>query len=237
MMDHAVEVHDAVVLLGSFPALAGLSLTLEPSTVTLVQGPNGAGKTTLLRLLAGLVPLAEGSASVLGYDVAKQRRQVRAAVGLVAPSTMLYDDLTITENLDFWCALSNFDGADPAAALARVGLTDQADLPVRVLSTGQRRRATIATMVVRRPQLWLLDEPHAGLDQAGRNVVDELIADAIAAGATVIVASHELDRVRPLASHVVTVAGGIVQEITVQEIAAGDAAGPAAGRSIEPPHA
>lgn len=224
MMNHAVEVHDAVVLLGSFPALAGLSLTLETSTVTLVQGPNGAGKTTLLRLLAGLMPLAEGSASVLGYDVAKQRRQVRAAVGLVAPSTMLYDDLTITENLDFWCALSNFKGADPAMALARVGLTEQADLPVRVLSTGQRRRATVATMVVRRPQLWLLDEPHAGLDQAGRNVVDELIADAIAAGATVIVASHELDRVRPLASHVVTVAGGIVQDVV---------AGPAA----EPPHA
>jgi len=221
MMDHAVEVQDAVVLLGQFPALAGLTLSIEPSTVTLVQGPNGAGKTTLLRLLAGLLPLAEGSASVLGYDVGSQRRQVRAAVGLVAPSTMLYDDLTITENLSFWCALSSFDGADPAAALARVGLSDQSALPVRALSTGQRRRATIAAMIVRRPQLWLLDEPHAGLDQAGRNVVDELIADAIAAGATVMVASHELDRVRPLANNVVTVAGGVVQAIEAGPAAKG----------------
>lgn len=212
-MDLAVEVHDAVVLLGQFPALAGLSLSLEPSTVTLVQGPNGAGKTTLLRMLAGLLPLAEGRASVLGYDIAKQRRQVRAAVGMVAPATMLYDDLTLTENLEFWCALSNFEGADPATALTRVGLTEQADLPVRVLSTGQRRRATIASVVVRRPQLWLLDEPHAGLDQAGRNIVDELIGEAISAGATVIVASHELERVRPLATTVVTVAGGIVQAV------------------------
>lgn len=217
-MDLAVEVQDAVVLLGQFPALAGLTLSIERSTVTLVQGPNGAGKTTLLRLLGGLVPLAEGSASVLGYDVATHRRQVRASVGLVAPATMLYDDLTVRENLDFWVAVSDYAGADPAAALARVGLSDQAELPVRVLSTGQRRRATIASVIVRRPQLWLLDEPHAGLDQAGRNIVDDLIAEAIGAGATVIVASHELDRVRPLADRVVTVAGGIVQE---------DVAGPA----------
>lgn len=212
-MDPAAQVEDAVVLLGQFPALAGLTLSIEPSTVTLVQGPNGAGKTTLLRLLGGLVPLAEGSASVLGYDVATHRRQVRASVGLVAPATMLYDDLSVRENLDFWCDISGFEGADPAAALARVGLTDQSELPVRVLSTGQRRRATIASVIVRRPQLWLLDEPHAGLDQAGRNIVDELIREAIAAGATVVVASHELDRVRPLADRVVTVAGGIVQQI------------------------
>ena len=75
-------------------------------------------------------------------------------------------------------------------------------------------RASLAALVVRRPQLWLLDEPHAGLDQAGRNVVDTLIGDAVAAGGTVVVSSHELERVRSLSPRVVTLAGGTVHRDT-----------------------
>jgi ABC-type multidrug transport system ATPase subunit len=78
------------------------------------------------------------------------------------------------------------------------------------LSTGQRRRASLAVLVARRPRLWLLDEPHAGLDQAGRDIVDSLVQAAVAAGATVLVASHELERTRTIASRVVTIAGGVV---------------------------
>lgn len=209
-MEPAIEVAKAVVLLDGFPALAELDLTLPVGSVSLVQGPNGAGKTTLLRLLGGLVPLESGSARVLGFDVATQRRALRARVGLLAPNTMLYEDLSITENLTFWSRLRGDDEAAIPAALARVGLDTIEDQPVGSLSTGQRRRAALAAVALRRPQLWLLDEPHAGLDQAGRMIVDDLIVDAIGAGATVMVASHELDRVRPLATHVVTVAGGIV---------------------------
>ena len=216
-MDNAVEVEKAVVLLDRFPALAELDLTLPTGSVSLVQGPNGAGKTTLLRLLAGLATLDSGSARVLGFDVATQRRQVRGSVGMLSPNAMLYEDLSIGENLAFWSALGGY-GTDPVdAALERVGLSAVSSQPVRSLSTGQRRRAALAAVAVRRPRLWLLDEPHAGLDQAGRTIVDELISDAIRAGATVIVASHELDRVRPLATHVLTVAGGVVHRREVLE--------------------
>ncbi|MGH9137506.1 MAG: ATP-binding cassette domain-containing protein, partial [Acidimicrobiales bacterium] len=78
------------------------------------------------------------------------------------------------------------------------------------LSAGQRRRASFACVVARRPELWLLDEPHAGLDQAGRAVVDRVVREAVAAGATVVVASHELDRAGALAARTVTIAGGVV---------------------------
>lgn len=206
----AIDVRNAVVLLGRFPALAGLDLRIEAGSVTLIQGPNGAGKTTLLRLLAGLVGLESGSATVLGYDVATEQREVRSSVGLLSPATMLYDDLTIGENLSFWAALSRHDDVDVGAALERVSMAPFVDQRVSTLSTGQRRRAAIAVVAIRRPRLWLLDEPHAGLDQSGRDIVDGLIEDAIAAGATVMVASHELDRVRPLATHIATVAGGMV---------------------------
>ena len=84
------------------------------------------------------------------------------------------------------------------------------DQPVHTLSAGQRRRTSLAALVVRRPELWLLDEPHAGLDQRGRDLVDVLIGDAVAAGGTVVVSSHELDRVAALSPRTVTLAGGAV---------------------------
>jgi energy-coupling factor transporter ATP-binding protein EcfA2 len=85
-----------------------------------------------------------------------------------------------------------------------------AGVQVARLSAGQRRRVAIATLVARRPELWLLDEPHAGLDQAGRGVLDRLVTDAAASGATILVASHDLDRATRVATRVVMVAGGAV---------------------------
>jgi energy-coupling factor transporter ATP-binding protein EcfA2 len=97
--------------------------------------------------------------------------------------------------------------------MARLGLDGRlAGVPAAKLSAGQRRRTSIACMVARRPELWLLDEPHAGVDQRGRDVVDRLITDAAAAGATVVVASHELERAGAVAHRTVTVAGGAVHD-------------------------
>ena len=83
------------------------------------------------------------------------------------------------------------------------------DVSVGRLSTGQRRRTSLACLIARRPELWLLDEPHAGLDKEGRDVVDELVRDAAAAGATIILSSHELDRAIDLADEIVTLGGGV----------------------------
>lgn len=208
-----VHLHRAVALIGRFPALAGADLDVDPGEIVLLRGPNGAGKTTLLRVCAGLVSVTSGDAVVLGRDLVADRTAVRRRVGLLGHSTFLYDDLTVTENLDFWSRAAGASVADGRAALDRLGVAERLHaLPVQALSAGQRRRVSFAAMVCRRPELWLLDEPHAGLDAPGRDVIDELMRDAAAAGATVMFASHELDRAHDVATRVVTVSGGVVEE-------------------------
>ena len=214
-----VDLRGAVALLGNFPALAGVDLTVEPGEIVLVRGPNGAGKTTLLRLCAGLVRPEAGSVEVLGHDLVHERRSVRRSVALLGHATGLYDDLTVVQNVHFWARAAGLS-AEEAIDRVRMAMIrlSVAELlygqPVHTLSAGQRRRVWLAALVVRRPELWLLDEPHAGLDQAGRDVVDILIGDAVASGATVLVSSHELDRVAVLGPRVVTIAGGVVVDDT-----------------------
>ncbi len=213
-MAPVVVLDGAVSLLGRFPALAGADLVVEPGEVVLLRGPNGAGKTTLLRVCAGLLAVADGRAEVLGVDLRRDRRAVRSRVGLVGHSGGLYDDLTVAENVAFWGRAAGAGPDEVAGALTRLGLDGRLhDLAVGRLSAGQRRRTSIAAMVARRPELWLLDEPHASLDAEGRDLVDGLIRDSVAAGATVILASHESDRAVAIASRIVEVRGGTVQEL------------------------
>ena len=214
-----VDLRGAVALLGNFPALAGVDLTVEPSEIVLVRGPNGAGKTTLLRLCAGLVRPDAGFVEVLGHDLVHERRSVRRRVALLGHATGLYADLTVVQNVHFWARAAGLSAEEATdrvgVAMVRLGVAERLfGQPVHTLSAGQRRRASLAALVVRRPELWLLDEPHAGLDQAGRDVVDILIGDAVASGATVLVSSHELDRVAVLGPRVVTIAGGVVVDDT-----------------------
>jgi heme ABC exporter ATP-binding subunit CcmA len=207
-MDPVVRFRAAVCLLGRFPALAGIDLDVEPGEVVLLRGPNGAGKTTLLRAVAGLVPVVRGEASVLGVDLRTDRKAVRRKVALLGHAAGLYDDLTVAENVRFW-ARAVRSTADVEAALARAGVDGRVrDVAVSRLSAGQRRRASLATLLVRDARLWLLDEPHAGLDAPGRDLLDGLIRDAAGAGITVLFASHELERATPLADRQVLIAGG-----------------------------
>lgn len=206
-----VALRDAVVLLGRFPALSGVDLEIGATEVVLLQGANGAGKSTLLRLCAGLLRPHSGSAVVLGHDLGVSRSVVRRSVALLGHDTALYDDLTVAENLQFLAKAARIEPDALDQALDRLGIATRLhDVVVRQLSAGQRRRVALAGVVLRRPELWLLDEPHAGLDQQARDLVDGLVAEATECGATVIVASHETDRVLDLATRIVTVSGGTI---------------------------
>jgi heme ABC exporter ATP-binding subunit CcmA len=211
-METVVHLRAAVALLGRFPALAGVDLDVGRGEIVLLNGPNGAGKTTLLRVCAGLIPVVSGEAVVLGHDLRHDRQGVRRRVGLLAHATGLYDELTVADNIRFWVRASHADPRDADRAMAALGLDGRLrDVPVARLSAGQRRRTSLAVLVARRPELWLLDEPHAGLDQEARDLVDGLIRDAVRAGATVMVASHEHERAAALAGRQVTIAGGVLQ--------------------------
>ncbi|MCX6509763.1 MAG: heme ABC exporter ATP-binding protein CcmA [Actinobacteria bacterium] len=199
-----------MALLGRFPALAGVDLDVDRRRIVLLRGANGAGKTTLLRALAGLVPISAGEAVVLGVDLRTDRQSVRHRVGLLAHGLGLYDELSVADNVRFWTRAARADLADAESAMVRLGLDGRlSDVSVGRLSAGQRRRTSLACLIARRPELWLLDEPHAGLDKEGRDVVDELVRDAAAAGATIILSSHELDRAIDLADEIVTLGGGV----------------------------
>ena len=210
MSPPVAELEEAVVLTGGFPVLAGVTLVLEPATLTVVVGANGAGKTSLLRLLGGLDPLARGRGVVAGVDLANgDRRLLRRRVGWLGHEGSFYDDLSVEENLRFAARALRRPLEDVAPALARVGLADRAATAARRLSAGQRRRLALAWLLVRRPELWLLDEPYASLDDAGRALLDELLVDVVAAGATVVASAH--DPLRSTQSRrTLTLAGGRV---------------------------
>jgi heme ABC exporter ATP-binding subunit CcmA len=214
--DAVIELDGVVAVLGGFPALAGATLTVERSEIVLLRGPNGAGKTTLLRVCAGLLPLARGTGTVLGCDLASDRARVRARVGLLGHRNGLYLDLSVAENVRFWGSTVGATGEEISAALDRLGLSGRlAGLSVRRLSAGQQRRTALACLIARRAQLWLLDEPHAGLDAAARDEIDATLRQAAASGATVVVASHELERAGSLASRCVDVVAGVVEQPVV----------------------
>ncbi len=208
-----VDLTEVVATLGQFPALSGATLRVEAGEIVLLRGPNGAGKTTLLRLCAGLLPVVRGSAVVMGHDLVVDREGVRPHVGLLGHQNGLYGDLTVRENVQFWGATVGASADEIGAAMERMGVAERlAGVAVSKLSAGQKRRTALAGLLARRARLWLLDEPHAGLDQRGRDELDATLRQAASAGATILVASHELERAATLATRTVDVVAGRVHE-------------------------
>jgi heme ABC exporter ATP-binding subunit CcmA len=203
-----VRLRSAVCLLGRFPALAGVDLDVQAGEVVLLSGGNGAGKTTLLRLLAGLLPLHQGEGEVLGTDLTVDRRSHRRRLALVGPETFCYDDLTVAENLRFASRASGSTVEAAHDALVALDLERLADIRHGKLSTGQRRRLALAIGLARKPDLLLLDEPHAGLDAPGRAYLGSVLEHAAANGVSVVLASHELELVRPVADREVVLVNG-----------------------------
>jgi len=206
-----IRLRSAVALAGRYPLLAGADLDVRAGEIVVIKGANGSGKTSLLRVLAGLLPLATGEASVLGLDPTGDARALRRQVGLLGHRNGLYDDLSAEENVRFAARAARLSKEAVPDALGRLGIRDNlVSMPAARLSAGQRRRVALAALLARKPQLWLLDEPHGGLDAEHRELLDALLREVAGEGATVVVASHEERASDVLAGRVVTMSGGTV---------------------------
>ena len=165
---------------------AALSFRLDAGEALIVTGPNGAGKTSLLRAVAGFLPLAGGRVSL---DGGAGGATLQERTHYLGHADALKSALTARENLAFWGAMLG-GGADPEAALARLGLPQVADFPVRALSAGQKRRVALARLLVAPRPLWLLDEPTAALDAASQAQFAGVMRDHLAAGGLIVAATH-----------------------------------------------
>ena len=150
---------------------------------------------------------------MLGVDLASDRAAVRDRVGILGHTNGLYADLTVHQNIEFWADLIGATSDEVNSALTHVGLDGRlASVRASQLSAGQRRRVALARLIIRRAELWLLDEPHAGLDAHARDELDATLRAAVTSGATVVVASHELERTEQIATRRVVVDGGVVRQ-------------------------
>jgi heme exporter protein A len=195
---------------GPLRALRGVDLQVRPGDALVVVGPNGAGKTTLLRVLAGLARPSAGEVRVLGRRLERSAPEARRPIGFVSHQSLLYDDLTVRENVLLAARL--YGVPDPWSAAARVleavGLTDRADDRPRRLSRGLLQRASIGRALVHEPRLLLLDEPFTGLDAPSAERLRGLLRDRLAAGLGLILVTHHLEEAWELASRVAVLVGG-----------------------------
>lgn len=194
-------------------AVANVDLSIHAGECLALFGPNGAGKTTLLRLLAGLLRPTSGEVRLLGVPLKGDAAAERGQVGLISHQSMLYDVLTVAENIAFAARLHGVPDADAAteAAMARLGLQGRELTPVRALSRGWQQRVSIARAIVHGPALVLLDEPYTGLDVAGARALTQLLLALREDGAALALVTHSVDEGLALATHAAIMLDGTIR--------------------------
>jgi ABC-2 type transport system ATP-binding protein len=193
-MADAVRVRALRVRRGGNDVLHSIDVSVEAGSVTGLLGPSGSGKTTLLRCLVGVQIVASGAVDVLGLPAGDRR--LRQRVGYVTQAPSVYADLTVTENLQYFAAVLGAPKSDIAHVLADVGLEGHANHVVSRLSGGERARVSLATALLGKPELLVLDEPTVGLDPVLRRDLWQLFSDLAARGVTLVVSSHVMDEAR-----------------------------------------
>ena len=187
----AVAVRQLEVVRGGRRVLAGISLGVVHGSVTGLLGPSGSGKSTLLRSIVGVQRVASGSVTVLGAPAGTPALRARVAYVTQAPS--IYPDLSVRENLRYFARILRAGPREVEDVLARVFLDELADRVVARLSGGQRARGSLATALLGRPELLVLDEPTVGLDPVLRRELWNTFHALAAGGATLLVSSHVMD--------------------------------------------
>jgi heme exporter protein A len=205
-----LEAHGLRRAFGRVQILHGLDLSLRAGEALVIVGPNGAGKSTLLRLLAGLTNPSAGHISILGQSFDTGAARLRREIGLLSHHSLLYDDLTLIQNLTFTARLYGLNppGHVAAAALHAAGLADRAaDLPRR-LSRGLLQRVALARAMLHRPRLLLLDEPFNALDAGASERLRADLRERLDGGMSLVVVTHHLAEMWELASRIAVLVDG-----------------------------
>ena len=214
----AVEVEDLRVAYGPTTAVDGVSFTAAAGQVTALLGPNGAGKTSILEHLEGYRPRSGGHARVLGLDPAKDHAALVRQVGLMLQEGGIPLGIRPHELLTQYAGFFD-DPADPTELLDRVGLSQRARTTARRLSGGEQQRLSLALALVGRPRVVFLDEPTSGIDQEGRELVRDVVAQLTGDGVAVVLTTHDLDEGQRMADRVVIVDHGkVVADGTTAEL-------------------
>jgi ABC-2 type transport system ATP-binding protein len=214
----AIDIDGLRVVRGGKEVLKGVSLEIEPGTVTGLLGPSGTGKTTLIRAIVGVQIVAAGSVRVLGQPAGTAA--LRRRVGYVTQAPSVYSDLTVRENLDYFARIVGVGQERVEEAIEAVHLSEHADRQVRDQSGGQRARASLATALLGNPDLLVLDEPTVGLDPVLRVDLWRLFASLAERGTTLLVSSHVMDEAVHCDRLLLMRDGGILASATPDELLA-----------------
>lgn len=200
-----LSAHGLRCVRGERQLFAQLNLAVDAGQWLHVRGENGAGKTSLLRLLAGLAHPAEGEIRWCGQPVHQPESLYRRELLYFGHQGAVKEDLSALENLSFAAAMDGvaLPQAQALAALYRVGLRGREDLPIRVLSAGQKRRVMLARLATRSAKLWVLDEPFTALDTKAVDLLATLITEHLANGGMAVLTSHQA----------MPIAGGLVVQL------------------------
>ncbi len=205
----AVLVEDLAIRYGDVTAVDGVSFRAEAGEVTVVLGPNGAGKTSTIEHLEGFRAAAAGRSTVLGLDPVRDHRALSREVGTMLQQGGIPTGVRPHEVLAQYAGFFD-DPLEPERLLARVGLTERRRVPFRRLSGGEQQRLSLALALIGRPRCVFLDEPSAGVDLHGRDLIRSILDELRRDGVAVVVTTHDLDEAQRIADHVVIIDRGRV---------------------------
>jgi len=219
----AIETVELTKKYDSFIAVDKLNLRIEKGEVFGFLGPNGAGKTTAILMLLGLTEPTSGSAQVFGYDSTREPLKVKRIVGYMPEKVGFYEDLTARQNLRYTAQLNGMREAETSQRidqlLEMVGLADVANQVVSKFSHGMKQRLGIADVLIKEPEVVILDEPTAGIDPKGIDQVLDIIKSMAKRGITIILCSHQLSQVQKVCTRVGILAKGrLVAEGSVERL-------------------
>ena len=218
-----LEIKDLVKKYASFTAVDGLCLHVSEGSIFGFVGPNGAGKTTTMRIMAGLLPATSGSILMEDVDLTKNPRLLRSKIGYMPDFFGVYDNLKVTEYMDFYAGAYEIPYKDRPALiddlLEIVDLSQKKDAYVDALSRGMKQRLCLARSLIHDPKLLILDEPASGLDPRARVEMKEILKQLQQMGKTVIISSHILPELAEMCTEVGIIdRGRLAAQGTVQEI-------------------